>query len=685
MSLNFNKVKLLIDIKSFDLKVKFINPKIVFNENEITFFNIDFIISLKSYLSNESVIKNIKIKTNKVELEDFLDFTRLTYPSPFVFIVKNTIKKGVIVGETELSFNKKGELIENYEIIGSIFNLETKILPNHKIQKIDFKIKKDFFKFKSKDFNLYDLQFHTANINIKKNKRDLNFTIDSKSSGKINNIDKFLNNFDYKLINNNIKFSNLDLTLNNKVNFTLKNFFKFKNFRIKGSGKINNLTLSSDDFKKYKKYFKINKIVKFKNHEINYDYSNDKLKFKTTGKFNLKNKFENFKSEIKIDYKNNLKDIRTDLDLDSLEINFKNLNYKKLVDSKANLKIDIILEKNYKIIKNLKFTEQKNNIEVINLKLNNKYQVVDFNQILINTFKNRNFNNNFKIIKKRNQINVVGSMYDATNFLKTLNDDGKSKIFNKKFNSNITFKIKEIISEEDTIFDFNGNGKINFGKFYKLNVKSKFSNKDFLEISIVSTNLNKRKLFIYSDRAKLFVSNFKFVKGFAEGKLEYTSDYNDQTSISNLKIYDFKIKDVPALAKLLSLASLQGIADILTGEGIRFKEFELDFKSENKVITIEEMYAIGPAISILMSGYIDKNKVISLRGTLVPATTVNKAIGSIPFIGKILVGNKTGEGVFGVSFKIKGPPKNLKTTVNPIKTLTPRFITRTLEKIKKLN
>ena len=40
-------------------------------------------------------------------------------------------------------------------------------------------------------------------------------------------------------------------------------------------------------------------------------------------------------------------------------------------------------------------------------------------------------------------------------------------------------------------------------------------------------------------------------------------------------------------------------------------------------------------------------------------------------------------GVFGVSFKIKGPPKKLKTTVNPIKTLTPRFITRTLEKIKR--
>ena len=100
-------------------------------------------------------------------------------------------------------------------------------------------------------------------------------------------------------------------------------------------------------------------------------------------------------------------------------------------------------------------------------------------------------------------------------------------------------------------------------------------------------------------------------------------------------------------------------------------------------MTIDEIYATGPAISVLISGYVENDKLISLRGTLVPATTINKTISSIPVLGKILVGDKTGEGVFGVSFKIKGPPKKLETTVNPIKTLTPRFITRTIEKIKK--
>ena len=109
----------------------------------------------------------------------------------------------------------------------------------------------------------------------------------------------------------------------------------------------------------------------------------------------------------------------------------------------------------------------------------------------------------------------------------------------------------------------------------------------------------------------------------------------------------------------------------------------MNLKSKKDGMIIDDIYAIGPAISILMDGYIESKKLISLSGTLVPATTINRSIASIPLIGNILIGKKTGEGVFGVSFKIKGPPKDLKTTVNPVKTLTPRFITRTLEKLKK--
>ena len=195
--------------------------------------------------------------------------------------------------------------------------------------------------------------------------------------------------------------------------------------------------------------------------------------------------------------------------------------------------------------------------------------------------------------------------------------------------------------------------------------------------------MGKKVTTIFSDIAKPFVKKFKFIKGFEDGKLDYTStEINNDLSNSELRIYDFKLQDMPALTKLLSLASLQGIADLATGEGIRFNEFDMFFENSKDLLIIQEIYALGPAISILMEGYVEKNNLVSLRGTLVPATTINKTISKIPLLGNILVGSKTGEGVFGVSFKIKGPPNDLKSSVNPIKTLTPRFITRTLEIIK---
>ena len=687
VDLKFSKAKLLLDIKSLNLKIKLINPKIESKKKEITFYNISSVISLKSYLNNDFAIKNIKLKTNKVELTELIKFIRLTYPSPFIFALNNSIKKGIIEGETELFFNKKGELLENYEIVGSILDLETKKIDKHKLENINsnFKIKKNFYEFDIKSVKLYGINFDSTNINIKKNNTDLDISIVTKNSGKIENIDKFLNNFNYNVPYKNISLSNLDFSLNNKINFKLKKFVKLKDLRIEGSGLINNLLLISDDFEKYKKYIETKKNVEVQNNKINYKYNNKKLKFETSGKINFNDEFENYKFDITLDYKNNLKIFNADFELNNPSINFENLNYHKPADKEANLKIGIIFDKNKKIIKNLKYDESKNNITINNLQLSNKYRIYDFNNISISTLKNNNFNNDFKIIKKNNKIDISGKKYDATYFFKTLNEDNDSKILSKKFKGKINFKIDEIISKNEPIFDFTGNGQLSSGKVQKLNAKANFSENEFIDISITPTSSNKKKLIIYSDRAKPFVDDFKFVKGFSEGRLEYTSIYDNKISKSNLKINDFKVKNVPVLARLLSLASLQGMADLLTGEGIRFSEFEIDFTSEGKLVTIDELYAVGPAISILMSGYVEKDKLVSLRGTLVPATTLNKVIGSLPLIGKILVGSKTGEGIFGVSFKIKGHPKKLKTTVNPIKTLTPRFITRTLEKIKKSN
>ena len=282
----------------------------------------------------------------------------------------------------------------------------------------------------------------------------------------------------------------------------------------------------------------------------------------------------------------------------------------------------------------------------------------------------------------KNKYILNGSSFNANNLINDLLFKDRNPNF-LKIDTKIDIDIEKLFLDKEYNL-FNLKGDIDFKKkeVVKANINGNFSDDKKLKFTI-NTNESNKITTLFIDKAKPIVRRYKFIKGFDEGSLDFYSSKKFGESISQLKIYDFKLKELPLLTKILTLASLQGIADILSGEGIRFDEFEMNFKNKGKLMTIDEIYAIGPAISILMEGYVEKDELISLRGTLVPATTINKFIGSLPVLGKILVGSKTGEGVFGVSFKIKGPPKKLETSVNPIKTLTPRFITRTLEKIKK--
>ena len=106
-------------------------------------------------------------------------------------------------------------------------------------------------------------------------------------------------------------------------------------------------------------------------------------------------------------------------------------------------------------------------------------------------------------------------------------------------------------------------------------------------------------------------------------------------------------------------------------------------EKSNDILKLNEILAIGPSVSVLMEGYQDKS-ITSLKGTLVPAKTLNKMISKIPVIGDIVIPKEVGEGLFGISFKLKGPPGEIKMSINPIRTITPRFIQKIIDKNKKV-
>ena len=315
---------------------------------------------------------------------------------------------------------------------------------------------------------------------------------------------------------------------------------------------------------------------------------------------------------------------------------------------------------------------------------NNKIEQIS--DLSVNTYLGGIENNDFNI-EFKDKITVIGKIYDSTNLLKIIKSDKKNNFF-EKFNKDIVIDFERLLTKSDyPIKNFRLIGSIEKGKFVKISSKSEFAdNNKYLDISLKKDPNDKKILEIYSDIPKAILTEYKFFEGLSDGKLFLNSIIDDNGSVSKLTIENFKLVKAPAFATLLTLADLGGIADVLKGEGISFDTLEINLEEDKNIVNIEEVLALGSSISLIMDGYSEKKSgLVSLSGTLVPAKTLNSLVSKIPVVGNILVGDKIGEGVFGVSFKMKGLPGQVKTTVNPVKTLTPRFITRALEKLKKTN
>jgi len=634
---------------SFFKKNKLEKINFIFNitENNFNFRDVSFDAKNINFLSEKLNIKKDKknyllegiIRNKNSPLNDeLLQIIKLKYPQ---FDLINTNFET----NNDFSFNIDNKFkIKNLEVNSSILIDRSRFKKNNLISKNFIEIN-----------DIIDLKDHKIKASY------VNKRLSLEGKGQV----KFQNKFEiieYELIN---KGSDLDL--------------------------VSNIELSELDIKNQnliREYLpKTKDILNLKNHKIKLNYKDNILSLKGSGKIKLDKEFN------KVGYffstKNKRYNFETDLKIKDTPIKIDFINYEKDKNLNSQLKINGNYNKKFGFdFKKISLLSKNNNLIVNDLTLDKNNKLMKVDKIDLNYFDNSNVKNKFVLNRiKNNNYELKGSTLNADTIITNLldgKDDQQLDIF--KENINIKLNFSEVYIDNDNIVkNLNGKLRIVDNKVDQANIFAVFDdNKNFT--FTINTKEGEKITTLFSSKARPLVKRYKFIKGFEQsddGYLDFYSSKKNSISNSKLIIDNFKVKEIPVLAKLLSLASLQGIADLLTGEGIRFTDFEMNFTNKDKLMTIKELYAIGPAISILIEGYIEENNLISLKGTLVPATTINRSIASIPLIGDLLIGKKVGEGVFGVSFKVKGPPKKLETTVNPIKTLTPRFITRTLEKIKK--
>ena len=60
------------------------------------------------------------------------------------------------------------------------------------------------------------------------------------------------------------------------------------------------------------------------------------------------------------------------------------------------------------------------------------------------------------------------------------------------------------------------------------------------------------------------------------------------------------------------------------GEGISFDILEINMEKNKNTLKLNEILCFGPSISVLMEGYQRSKNLTSLRGTFMPAKTLNK-------------------------------------------------------------
>ncbi|MDA7445374.1 hypothetical protein N8799_00965 [Candidatus Pelagibacter ubique] len=683
INFSLNEVNYLLNPLNFSINISTKNPKILLEDKSLDLKDITSNISLKSFISNQFSIDDLKISTKEIKIKDLISLTRAVEGSPQLFVLDNITKEGLISADINLKFDLDGEIKNNYQITGTVKKAKFNIFNKVEIDNLNlsFNISNNQLTLKKIETNLNSIKLKSPLITIEK-KKDV-FFVDGEVANKEQNFDINKLKPIFGDLLNNIEIEKIDFNSINIFSFNVNKKLKLKDLKLETNLNLVNFQIVKNPLNLKTFLPNYTEQIKFKDHKIKIKLTKGRLDIKGDGEIYIGDESEQLSYSVIKDAGEITFGTNLNIKNNPLTINF--LDYKKKKENSSEILLKGIYKKNKELIlKDISITEKNNQILIKDLLFSKNFRVKNLSYIKLNYRNKNDLLNNLELKKNKSNFSINGKSFDATQLINnSMSDDESTSIF-ENFNSKFDIKIDTtFINKNDYTKNLAGYFTFKNNKLDKLNLASTFSNNKKMNLSIETNNQNETVTKFSSDYPKPLIKRYDFIKGFEEGYLNFNSIKKDGVSNSVLIIDNFKVKEVPVFARLLSLASLQGIADLLTGEGIRFTDFEMRYSSQKGLTNIEEMYAIGPAISILMDGYIESKKLVSLRGTLVPATTINRSIASIPLLGKILIGEKTGEGVFGVSFKIKGPPKNLSTTVNPIKTLTPRFITRTLEKIKK--
>jgi hypothetical protein len=187
-----------------------------------------------------------------------------------------------------------------------------------------------------------------------------------------------------------------------------------------------------------------------------------------------------------------------------------------------------------------------------------------------------------------------------------------------------------------------------------------------------------RRLTASVDDAGELLRDLDYLRNMQGGKLSVQAQYDDaqpdRPLVGSADIADFRIRDAPALGKLLQAMTLYGLVQVMQGPGLGFTQLVAPFRLTDEAIELTDARAFSPSLGLTMKGRVDLDaERIDMQGTIVPAYFFNSLLGNIPLVGK-LFSPERGGGVFAASYTLRGRLEDPDVSVNPLAALTPGFL-----------
>ena len=202
-----------------------------------------------------------------------------------------------------------------------------------------------------------------------------------------------------------------------------------------------------------------------------------------------------------------------------------------------------------------------------------------------------------------------------------------------------------------------------------------YANGNRLAVSLAPSADGARKLHVESNDLGASLGLFGIADNVVGGKLTIDGTVMEaagrQIVHAHVEGADYSLMRAPALARLLSLASLDGVYGLMSGSGIPFTNLRGDLTFSQGRITLDPVIGFGGALGVTARGWLNPgDDQIDIDGTLAPAYVLNSIIGNLPVIGSLLTGGE-GQGLFAAAFRLTGSNDDPTVTVNPLSALTP--------------